>query len=341
VAKIGAEASVIPDYMPPCPADTGPGDPRDPTRLPPRDPAVWQDVITRLVTALGPGRAAAGRQPARYFEVWNEPDWVFFQADEADFVTKVLLPAGRAVDGVARASRLDLRFGLCGCLFADPTWMVPLMTAARDASIPVGFLSWHYYGNYPFLGPDGLEPGFPSAAAPVLAPGARRKPAWYVQWLRQQLGPTRLATDQDVVNGVWTAAGKSADEVDVLVASFLATDAHDHALRVSVSSLAPGARQALLYRVDAAHPGSTEPAETVPVDAAADGTLALDTALPAQSVVLARIVRRTTNAPAPAGAARALPASGTAPGPGPALALVGLGFGLAVTAGNCYRRLHA
>ena len=75
-----------------------------------------------------------------------------------------------------------------------------------------------------------------------------RKPAWYAQWLWQQLGPTRLATDQDVVNGVWTAAGKSADEVDVLVASFLATDAHDHALRVSVSGLAPGARQALLYR---------------------------------------------------------------------------------------------
>src|SRR5207244_12858502 len=106
----------------------------------------------------------------------------------------------------------------------------------------------------------------------------------------------------------------------------LATDAHDHALRVSVSGLAPGARQALLYRVDAAHPGSTEPAETVPVDAAADGTLALDTALPAQSVVLAGLVRRTTNAPAPAGAARALPASGTAPGPGPARAPAGLGL---------------
>ncbi|TML59796.1 MAG: hypothetical protein E6G17_10780, partial [Actinobacteria bacterium] len=62
VAQTGAEAIVILDYMPPCLADTGPGDPRDPTRLPPRDPAVWQDVITRLVTALGPGRAAAGSQ---------------------------------------------------------------------------------------------------------------------------------------------------------------------------------------------------------------------------------------------------------------------------------------
>ena len=177
VAQIGAEAIVILDYMPACLADTGPGDPRDPTRLPPRDPAVWQDVITRLVTALGPGRAAAGKRPVRYYEVWNEPDWVFFQSDEADFATKVLVPAGHAVENVARTSRLDLRFGLCGCLFADPTWMVPLMTAARDASIPVGFLSWHYYGNYPFLGPDGLEPGFPSAAAPVLSPVARRNPA--------------------------------------------------------------------------------------------------------------------------------------------------------------------
>src|SRR5207248_7542758 len=142
-----------------------------------------------------------------------------------------------------------------------------------------------------------------------------------VQWLWQQLGPTRLATDQDVVNGVWTAAGSGADEVDVLVASFLATGAHDHALQLSVDGLARGAWRALLYRVDDAHAGSTEPAETIPVDGA-DGTLELDTTLPAQSVVLARIVRGGGPSPAPATPARAaLPASGATPGPLPGLAL--------------------
>ena len=43
------------------------------------------------------------------------------------------------------------------------------MTAAHQAGIPVGFVSWHYYGNYPFIGPDGVEPSFPSAVAPVVA----------------------------------------------------------------------------------------------------------------------------------------------------------------------------
>ena len=44
-----------------------------------------------------------------------------------------------------------------------------------------------------------------------------------------------------------------------------------------------------LYRVDASHPGSTDPLETTTMTAAGDGTLAVPTALPAQSVVLVEI----------------------------------------------------
>ena len=169
IEAAGAEPILILTYTPPCLADTYPGDPRDPTHVPPRDPAVWQRLVTELVTATGPGRAKAGHRHVRYYEVWNEPDWFFFEGTQAQFTSNLLIPAGHAVTAVAKSSGLDLRFGICGCLFADPSWMIPLMAEARNAGIPVGFLSWHYYGNYPFIGPDGVEPQFPKASAPAVA----------------------------------------------------------------------------------------------------------------------------------------------------------------------------
>jgi hypothetical protein len=39
----------------------------------------------------------------------------------------------------------------------------------RQQGISPDFVSWHYYGNYPFVGPDGPEPGFPPQAYPALA----------------------------------------------------------------------------------------------------------------------------------------------------------------------------
>ena len=174
IEATGAEAILILTYMPPCLADTYPGDPRDPTHLPPRDPAKWQQVVTQLVTATGPGRVAAGHHAARYYEVWNEPDWFFFEATQAQFTSSVLLPAGRAVAGVA-----------------DGSWMIPLMSEARAAGIPVDFVSWHYYGNYPFIGPDGVEPQFPPQSAPVVSALGQRNPAASPQTYLLQLDQVR------------------------------------------------------------------------------------------------------------------------------------------------------
>ncbi|MCU1450857.1 MAG: hypothetical protein JWP02_3027 [Acidimicrobiales bacterium] len=396
IESAGAETILILTYMPPCMADTYPGDPRDPTKVPPRDPAAWQRVVTDLVTATGPGRVAGGHRAVRYYEVWNEPDWFFFEDVQPRFISNVMLPAGKAVAAVAAANPgLNLRFGLCGCLFADPGWMVPLMAAARNANLPVGFLSWHYYGNYPFIGPDGVEPQFPRQVAPVVAldgqrnpaanpqsyllqldqvrvwaqatlarvpelmidewnlsaggfdkrmdtnegaafqaatlaalssdnldraalfsavdpydndidghtlparyggwgvldRGLTRKPAWYAQWLWTRLAGQRLASPQDPAAGVWTAASADAGRVDVLVSSFLAAGASDHTLHLTVAGLDPAAWTARLFRVDAGHPGSTDPAETVDVVAGTDGRAVVDTALPAQAVVLAELTR--------------------------------------------------
>lgn len=393
IEAAGAEAILILDYMPPCLADAYPGDPRDPTKLPPHDPATWQRLVTQLVTATGPGRVAAHHRPVRYYEVWNEPDWFFFEASQAQFATNVMLPSGRAVAAVAKSSGLDLRFGICGCLFADGGWMIPLMAEARAAGIPVDFVSWHYYGNYPFIGPDGVEPLFPKPAAPAVAllgqrnPAASpetylvqldqvrtwaqatlgrvpelmvdewnlsaggfdkrmdtnegaafqaatlsalasdhldraalfsavdpydhdingnplparyggwgvvdrslaRKPAWYAQWMWSRLEGNRLDSPQNPTSGVWTAASASATRVDVLVSSFLATGASARVAHVDVAGMKPGRWTARLFRVDAAHAGSTDPTQTVDAIAGTSGHVILDAALPAQSVLLVEL----------------------------------------------------
>jgi hypothetical protein len=117
------------------------------------------------------------------------------------------------------------------------------------------------------------------------------KPAWYTQWMWSRLAGSRLATPQDPMSGVWTAASSTPDRVDVFVGSFLATGATGRSLRMDVAGLDPGPWIAHVFRVDAGHPGSTSPVENVAVVPDASGHGTLDTALPPQSVVLVELVR--------------------------------------------------
>jgi beta-xylosidase len=389
VEDLGAEAILILAYMPPCLAAASPGDPRDPTILPAREPTRWETLIAELVAATGPGRVADGRRPVRYYEVWNEPDLpICFQGTPSEFVTNVMLPAGRAVTSVAGATGLDLRFGVCGCLTPDPAWMTPMFVAARAAEVPIDFVSWHYYTA---IGPDGAEPGFgdalqllaPLAEQPLNGPaliaaqaeevrllarstlgrdpeliidewnisgggfdrrhdtheGAafqaaglaalaaagidraclfnavdkddvaadgsqlparyggwgvldrhlNRKPAWYAQWLWHQLGATGLASPQDPLQGIWTAAATNGPDVQILVAAYQPGGVTDRALTVAINGLVPGTYTADVYRIDDHHPGSTDPTETTTLTVPANGYAQLDLALAAQSVALARL----------------------------------------------------
>src|SRR5436305_3296622 len=69
--------------------------------------------------------------------------------------------------------------------------MIPLMAEARAAGIPVDFVSWHYYGNYPFIGPDGVEPQFPRQSAPVVSALGQRNPVASPQTYLVQLDQVR------------------------------------------------------------------------------------------------------------------------------------------------------
>jgi hypothetical protein len=158
----GAEPMLILNYMPRWLARTFPGDPRDRTRLPPSDAARWEAIVQ-----AGVERYAA--QGVRWFEVWNEPDWAGFWQDSPTAFLDTAKHTALAFRRVAeRHPELGLRFGGPACLFPDPVCVASWLTMMRSIDMRPDFVSWHYYGNYPFVGPDGREPSLPEPAWLVL-----------------------------------------------------------------------------------------------------------------------------------------------------------------------------
>jgi hypothetical protein len=424
IFRAGGRPLVILAYMPTWLADARPGDPRDRTKLPPRDRALWGRLVREVVTGLTAGRLSRGKRPVQWFEVWNEPDWPIFYQDRQDrFLSDILAPSARAVAAVERERGLDLLFGGCACVAPDPAWIEPMVAYARDRDLPLDFVSWHWYANHPFLGPDGQEPlGTPESqevikvilplwarrnpvASPVsygeqigqvrswveagLAGSGRRmpelvidewnmsaggfdrrmdthegaafaagvltemqqaeldrgavfravdpsyfadpqinpsgeelhggwglvtlkgtrKPAWWTFRLWRRLSPAVLQStlDSGRTDGVWAIASRARvprrsgrrarrraarrRKVTVLAASFLAEEAHDHALSLEVSGLTRGRWRIGVRRIDAGHPVAREVSRRR-TRVRRGGSLSLSLELPSQSVVFVELRRR-------------------------------------------------
>lgn len=166
--SIGAAPVVILSYMPAWLALQRPSS--DATKVPPADVETWRRLVAEVVDRL----SAIGVQ---WFEVWNEPDFpVFFQGSASEFFERIYLPSAQAVQDVARRTKRPLRFGGCACVTANPVWIVEMMRFAREHELPLDFISWHSYGNAPFLGPDGAEPLGPPEFRPLLLPLRQRNP---------------------------------------------------------------------------------------------------------------------------------------------------------------------
>ena len=159
---IGAEPLVILSYMPAwlgAPNAFG----RDPTRVKPADLDAWESVVHDVVAAL-----ATAPSPARRFEAWNEPDIPLFWQDTPLAFADTVVRSARAVARVEQETGLDLVFGGPALAVPDPVYLAPFLLAFRDPALPLDFVSWHYYGNLPFLGPDGTEFGETEAVQPVV-----------------------------------------------------------------------------------------------------------------------------------------------------------------------------
>ena len=170
VRAVGAEPIVILSYMPEwlgAPNANG----RDPRRVPPADLDAWEALIERVVHAL-----ATAPAPAYRFEVWNEPDNPIFWQDLPSAFVDMAVRTHRAVAAVAADTGLALQVGGPATVVPDPIFVVPYVNAMKSNGLPLDFLSWHYYGNTPFFGPDGAEDILPPAVLPAYVVLGRPNP---------------------------------------------------------------------------------------------------------------------------------------------------------------------
>lgn len=151
VRAIGAEPLVILSYTPRwlgAPNAFG----RDPTRVAPADLDAWEQVVHDVVYTL-----ATAPSPTLRFEAWNEPDIPIFWQDTPEAWTAMITRTARAIAQVEAETGIDLAFGGPATAFPDPVYLAAFLRPLRNPDLPLDFVSWHYYGNSPFLGPDGNE----------------------------------------------------------------------------------------------------------------------------------------------------------------------------------------
>lgn len=208
IRSIGAVPIVILSYMPVWLADhRGAFDPRDPTRVRPSDLDAWESLIHNVVAGL----AAASPGPYR-FEVWNEPDVPLFWQDSPEAFLEMAVRTHRAVT----AANPDAEMGGPAAAFPDPVFIGAYVTAIRAEFLPLDFVSWHYYGNYPFFGDDGAEfdipvPGWNDAVFPLVA---RENPATSPTAYRLQVEAVRswVGDGPDLVIDEWNLSAGGFDD---------------------------------------------------------------------------------------------------------------------------------
>ena len=195
IRRIGADPLVILSYMP-----AWLGEPvafgRDPTRVAPADLDDWEALIVDVVRAL-----ATAPEPAYRFEVWNEPDLPTFFQDSPDRFLDMAARSHRAVATVAAETGLPLQIGGPATAAPDPVFMVPYAQRMVADGLPLDFVSWHYYANHPFFGPDGNEGFVPDL---VYEANARRNPGASPRLYGEQpaivdafLAPVLAGSDRD------------------------------------------------------------------------------------------------------------------------------------------------
>ena len=164
----GAEPEVLVSYTPACLATGGP--PGGNPNYSPPDPKRWVPLVHEMALhEIGAGVTT--------FEVWNEPDGFFWTGTLADYLKLYEETAAAITDAARHVGRgVAVHIGGPALTFPDPPWIEALLDDADRNHLPLDFLSWHYYANYPLVGPVG----------PIPAPPKGTPPAWYNPLTRAQ-----------------------------------------------------------------------------------------------------------------------------------------------------------
>ncbi len=181
VRAAGAEPLVILSYTPACmsryPGPSFGGQP-DPTKHPPRDRVAYAALVRATVerAATTPGL------DVRWFEAWNEPDVPqFFQGTILEYLDLYETIAG-AVEDVRGTTGLDLKLGGPAAFVPDPLLLVALLDRVVSRGLRLDFVSWHWYANYPLIGPILGEP--PLTIPPLTIENPLLDPSFYGDQVR-------------------------------------------------------------------------------------------------------------------------------------------------------------
>jgi xylan 1,4-beta-xylosidase len=112
-----------------------------PNISPPKDYAIWDDMITQFVKHLV-DRYGIDEVASWYFEVWNEPNLDFWAGAPRQKTYFVLY------DHTARdVKSVSPRLRIGGPATAQAAWVLDMIKHARQANVPLDFVSTHVYGN--------------------------------------------------------------------------------------------------------------------------------------------------------------------------------------------------
>ena len=112
-----------------------------PNVSPPKDYAIWDDMITKLVKHLVE-RYGIEEVSSWYFEVWNEPNLDFWTgAPRQKTYFELYDHTARDIKAVSP----KLRVG--GPATAQAAWVGDMIKHADQAHVPLDFVSTHVYGN--------------------------------------------------------------------------------------------------------------------------------------------------------------------------------------------------
>jgi len=173
---MGAKPEVIIDYTPDCLAsNVKPG--QNPNYAAPDvgpDQARWVHLIKEFA------RVAIKQLGIRTFEIWNEPDWLFWNAGLSAYLHLYVVTA-RALETVAHQLGTPIEVGGPAAadvgVKPDTIWLGALFAAVVKNHVPLNFVSWHLYDNDPDAGPaNSLLNGFCTLKPKVLPPNT---PCWY------------------------------------------------------------------------------------------------------------------------------------------------------------------
>ncbi|MBW3663726.1 MAG: hypothetical protein KY469_11555 [Actinobacteria bacterium] len=170
IRRIGSEPQVILSYTPAWLGEPNAAG-RDPTRVAPSDLDAWEALIEQVVEGV-----ATAPAPASRFEVWNEPDLPIFWQDTLTAFLDMAVRTHRAVATIAERTDLPLEIGGPATVFPNAPFIAAYVQRIGFEGLPLDYVSWHYYGNYPLLGPDGAEGTIPDPLLPLYPAIGRENP---------------------------------------------------------------------------------------------------------------------------------------------------------------------